>query len=135
MQAKTISIIDPYYNGDMKTGRPPKSTRSDFGARIQKFREAASLSQREVAEKLGISQPSYAAWERRNVGLTQDQLEKLAEIFKIEVVDFFTSEDQRKRKGGPVGRAKTTFETVSKLPRPQQQKILDVVDALLAQAS
>jgi transcriptional regulator with XRE-family HTH domain len=119
----------------MKTGRPPKSTRSDFGARIQKFREAAGLSQREVAEQLEISQPSYAAWERRNVGLTQDQLEKLAEIFQIEVVDFFISEEQRKRKGGPVGRAKTTFETVSKLPRPKQQKILDVVDALLAQAS
>lgn len=119
----------------MKTGRPPKSERSDFGARIQKFREAAGLSQREVAEGLGISQPSYAAWERRNVGLTQDQLERLANIFKIEVVDFFTLEEQRGRKGGPVGRAKTTFETVSKLPRPQQQKILDVVDALLAQAS
>jgi transcriptional regulator with XRE-family HTH domain len=119
----------------MKTGRPPKSERSDFGARIQKFREAAGLSQREVAEGLGISQPSYAAWERRNVGLTQDQLEKLADIFKIEVVDFFTLEEQRGRKGGPVGRAKTTFEIVSKLSRPQQQKILDVVDALLAQAS
>ena len=133
MQAKTINIIGPCYNPDMKTGRPPKSQRSDFGARIQKFREAAGLSQREVAEKLGISQPSYAAWERRNVGLTQDQLEKLAEIFKIEVVDFFASEDQLKRKGGPVGRAKTTFEAVSSLPRPQQQKILDVVDALIAQ--
>ncbi|GHC14433.1 helix-turn-helix domain-containing protein [Cerasicoccus arenae] len=118
----------------MKTGRPPKSKRSDFGARIQNFREAASLSQREVAEKLGISQPSYAAWERRNVGLTQDQLEKLAQIFKIEVVDFFASEEQRKRRGGPVGRAKTTFEAVSQLPRPQQLKILDVVDALIAQS-
>lgn len=131
MQAKTITFIDQCYNAEMKTGRPPKSPRSDFGSRIQSFREAAGLSQREVAEQLGISQPSYAAWERRNVGLTQDQLEKLAEIFKIEVVDFFTSD--QKRKGGPVGRAKTTFEAVSQLPRPQQKKILDVVDALIAQ--
>lgn len=119
----------------MKTGRPPKSQRSEFGAKIQKYREAAGLSQREVAESLGISQPSYAAWERRNVGLTSGQLEELASIFKIEVVDFFTTEEQRQRRGGPVGRARTTFEAVSKLPRPKQKKILDVVEALLAQAS
>ncbi len=126
--------MDPYYNADMKIGRPPKSKRSNFGARIQKLREAAGLSQREVAKKLGISQPSYTVWERRNVGLTHEQLEKLAEIFKIEIIDFFTSEEQRKHKGGPIGRAKTSFENVSKLSRPQQRKILDVVDALLAQS-
>ena len=117
----------------MKLGRPAKSKRSDFGAKIQMFRESAGLSQREVAKELGISQPSYVVWERRNVRLTQEQLEKLAEIFKIQVVDFFLKEDDLKRRGGPVGRAKTCFEAVSSLPRPKQKKILDVVDALIAQ--
>ncbi|MCH6259286.1 helix-turn-helix domain-containing protein [Puniceicoccaceae bacterium K14] len=135
MHAKSINLIDSYYNADMKTGRPAKSDRSDFGKRIQQFRETAGLSQREVAEHLGISQPSYAGWERRNVGLTLDQLEALASIFKIDVPDFFLSEERGKRQNGPVGRAKTAFEAVSKLPRPKQKKILDVVEALLVQAS
>lgn len=39
------------------------------------------------------------------------------------------------RRGGPVGRTRRVFETVSQLPRNQQQKILDVVDALVAQTS
>jgi hypothetical protein len=35
----------------------------------------------------------------------------------------------------PGGKAGAVFEAVSKLPRRQQQKILDVVEALVAQHS
>jgi hypothetical protein len=36
-----------------------------------------------------------------------------------------------RRSSAPVGRARQTFEDVSKLPRSRQTKILDVVDALI----
>jgi transcriptional regulator with XRE-family HTH domain len=118
----------------MQTGRPAKSKRSEFGARLHALREAAGLSQAQVADKLGIKQPSYAAWERRAVALSHEQLQQLADILGVKVEDFFRSDEPAKR-GGPVGRAKRAFEVVSKLPRSQQQKILDVVDALIAKAS
>ena len=130
MQAKSIIGILAGYHADMKIGRPAKSQRSTFGVRLQFLREQANLNQREVAAALGISQPSYAKWERRDIGLTRDRLQKLAEILGVEVEDFFSSDDQPKR-NGPVGRARKTFETISRLPRSRQKQILDVVDVLV----
>jgi transcriptional regulator with XRE-family HTH domain len=130
MQAKSINLIGMVYISPMQTGRPPKSKRSTFGERLQFLREQAKLTQREVAQQLGISQPSYAAWERHNVALTTDQLRKLAQILGVEVENFFTTDDQPRR-NGPVGRARKTFETISSLPRSRQKQILDVVDILM----
>ena len=38
-----------------------------------------------------------------------------------------------KRRGGPSGRARRAFEAVATLPRHHQQKIVEVVEALVAQ--
>ncbi len=115
----------------MPAGRPPKQERSAFGARLTQIREIAKLSQRDVSEALGIAQPSYAAWERRSVAIPPEQLRKLALILGCEIEDFFLDEGEDRRKPGPVGRARKTFESVSQLPRPKQKKILDVVDMLI----
>jgi len=135
MQAQSYNFALGPYNQAMQTGRPSKSKRSEFGARLHTLREAAGLSQAAVAQKLGIKQPSYAAWERRSVALSHAQLQRLAEIFGVQIEEFFHSQPSALKRGGPVGRAKRAFEVVSKLPRSQQQKILDVVDALIAKAS
>jgi len=135
MQAQTYNFAFGPYNLAMQTGRPAKSKRSEFGTRLHTLREAAGLSQAAVAQKLGIKQPSYAAWERRSVALSHAQLQRLAQIFGVKIEEFFHSEPSALKRGGPTGRAKRAFEVVSKLPRSQQQKILDVVDALIAKAS
>jgi transcriptional regulator with XRE-family HTH domain len=113
-----------------KIGRPPKTKRSAFGERLQFLREQANLTQRDVAEQLGISQPSYVKWERRDIGLTEDRLQQLAAVLGVEIEDFFSVNDQPKR-NGPVGRARKTFEVISRLPRSRQKQILDVVDVLM----
>ena len=115
----------------MQTGRPPLSPASKFGARLRELREDANLSQREVAQVLGSSQPSYAKWERRDVAVTASQLELLAESLGCNVADFFT-DDSPNRKRGPVGRAKKVFEQVSQLPRHRQREILDITERLTA---
>lgn len=135
MQAQSYNCAFGTYNPAMQTGRPAKSKRSEFGSRLHALREAAGLSQAQVAEKLGIKQPSYAAWERRPVALSHEQIQQLADILGVKPEDFFRAEDTAAKRGGPVGRAKRAFEVVSKLPRSQQQKILDVVEALVAKAS
>ena len=132
LQAKSIFFISfGYYPLMSKIGRPPKNKRSAFGERLQSLREQANLTQREVAQQLGISQPSYVKWERRDIGLTQDRLQQLASILGIEVEGFFSTDDRPKR-NGPVGRALKSFEAISSLPRNRQKQILDVVDVLMS---
>jgi len=117
----------------MPGGRPPKHKRSPFGERLYAARVAAGLSQTQVAEKLGITQPSYADWERRMVALRPDHLPQLATILGVTVEQLLGAEPAPKRGNGPVGKARQMFERVSKLPRATQQRILaNVEDALTA---
>jgi transcriptional regulator with XRE-family HTH domain len=121
-----------YHLEVMKTGRPSKAPRSVFGARLLALRQAAGLSQQQMAAQLGISQPAYAAWERTDVALKRDQLAKLAQVLGVSFDELIGEPNGAARRGGPTGKAKRVFETVSQLPRHQQQKILEVVEALVA---
>ena len=99
------------------------------------MREAAGLSQQEVADQLGITQPAYALWERRNVTVRVDQLYQLAEALGVSVEDLFYQSKNGRQRGGPVGKARRMFEAVSKLPRAQQQHVLTVVEAFVKQTA
>jgi transcriptional regulator with XRE-family HTH domain len=116
----------------MPAGRPSKKPRSAFAARVHALRIQAKLSQIEVAEKLGIAQQSYAAWERHDVALSVAQLEQLATIFNVPVTAFFAPElTEAMKPRGPTGRAKKAFEALSELPRNQQTRVLEFVEPLM----
>ena len=118
----------------MQRGRPSKRPRCPFGDRLYAARTSLGLSQTQVAEKLGITQTAYADWERYPVALRPDQIEKLTDILHISPAVLFQSGHDKKT-GGPVGKARRTFEAVSRLPKRQQQKIIEVVEAFVAQQS
>ena len=68
------------------------------------------------------------------MALSAEQMQKLADVFGVEVSDLFHDEAGRPKRNGPVGRARKTFETISSLSRNRQKQILDVVDVLLTRA-
>ena len=57
----------------------------EFSERLKDLRKQAELTQVEVAEKLGISQPAYASWERGAKKPTQENLVKIAQILNVSV--------------------------------------------------
>ena len=57
----------------------------EFSERLKKLRKEAGLTQVDVAEKLGISQPAYASWERGVKKPTQENLIKLSKIHYVSV--------------------------------------------------
>jgi len=131
MQALSPENDPAPYTGGMNTGRPAKRERTAFGTRLHALREAAGLSQQEVAARLGITQPAYALWERRNVSVRVDQLHELAKIFAVAVEELFYEPGQAPQRSGPVGKARKVFEEVSRLPRNRQQRILNTVEDML----
>ena len=118
------------YNLVMPRGRPTKSPRTDFGARVKELRLAAGLSQQEVADELGIAQSSYADWERRNVATTPEQLKRLAGILGVDVGDLFKQGGEAAKRG-PTGRAREIFTSISGMPRSRQKKVLDLVEVIV----
>jgi len=131
MQAFSALQITDSYNPAMQTGRPAKYPRTAFGERVHAAREAARLSQAEVAEKLSLSQNAYAMWERRPVALRPEQVEQLAAVLGVPVEALFGKVPLPAKPSGPVGRVRKTFEAVAQLPRTKQTRVLDLVDSLM----
>jgi len=116
----------------MQTGRPSTEPRTEFGQRLHAAREALGLSQAQVAEQLGITQKAYAVWERYPVALRPEQIEKAAAALKVSV-DHLFGKAVAKPRGGPVGKLHRVFEKASRLPRHQQNKVAEFVEAFVNQ--
>jgi transcriptional regulator with XRE-family HTH domain len=131
MQAFSSLQITDDYNPGMPTGRPAKHPRSPFGERVFAAREAAGLSQAEVASQLGLSQNAYAMWERRPVALRPEQIEQLATALGVSIDVLFGKVALPTKPPGPMGRAKKTFEALAALSRSEQARVLDLVEPLV----
>lgn len=135
MQAFSSYTHNAAYTADMSTplGRPAKRERTAFGERLASAREAAGLSQTELAAKLGVSHYVLSWWERRPVALRPDQIVALTTALGVSAdVLFGIAPEPPKAAPGPVGKARKVFEEVSALPRRQQDKIIGVVETLIA---
>lgn len=56
-----------------------------FEERLKEQRKMFKLTQRDMAEKLGISQPSYIRYENGSSEPSQENLVKIADIFDVSV--------------------------------------------------
>jgi len=108
-------------------GRPTTKPRSNLGHRITLARERAGISQADLAEKLGTSQPAIAYWERSASNLRSDVIAKLSHALGVSADELLGTELPRQTASKPIGKARQIFEAVSKLPRRQQEKIFDIL--------
>lgn len=61
------------------------------GSKIRKLRNEKEYSQEYMAQKLNISPATYSKWERGETDLTINQLEKVAKVFEVGVVELMDS--------------------------------------------
>lgn len=116
---------------DMPRGRPSTKPRSDFGQRLAEARQKAGLSQAELGERLGMTQRAVAHWERRNVSLYPEQIEKLCSVLKITAEELLGFNGKNRAKPGPKSKLQQQVEEIEQLPRKRQQFVAEVLDKLL----
>lgn len=66
----------------------------EFTERLKTLRKQANLTQKQIADKMGISQPAYGDWERGVKRPTQDKLVKLAKLFNVSVDNLLGNESE-----------------------------------------
>jgi transcriptional regulator with XRE-family HTH domain len=131
MQAISYNFLKPGYAAPMPAGRPAKQSRTTFGERLASAREGAGLTQLQLAEKLGTTQRVITYWEREPVALRAEQLAALADSLGV-TTDFLVGRETNKPRGqGPAGKLRQVFEKASQLPRKQQNKVAEFVEAFV----
>jgi transcriptional regulator with XRE-family HTH domain len=103
------------------------------GKKLRALREVTGLSQRELARQLGVHHSNLGYWEKSGNLPGSDVLPQLAKILGITVEQLLSEGGKARRVAAPSGRAGLAFEAVSKMPKRQQQKIVEVVEAFVAQ--
>jgi transcriptional regulator with XRE-family HTH domain len=104
-----------------------------LGERIAQARERAGLSQGQLAEKMDVSQQVIAAWERKAKAIRTDTLVNLSGILGTSADELLGMKPARRN--GPSGRVRQVFDAVAALPRRQQEKIVEVVEAFVEKKS
>ena len=113
--------------------RHQKKTRPAQAVRLVELRNAAGLTQVELAESIGETQQNVAFWEQSHKPPRSDVLPKMAKALGTTVEHILGISPIAERRPGPVGKAQKLFEEVSRLPRSQQDKILEFVSAYVDQ--
>jgi transcriptional regulator with XRE-family HTH domain len=113
------------------TAGMPKKTPA-LPSRLRALREAAGLSLRELARQIGEDHSNVRYWETSESPPRSDVLVPMAKALGVTVEDLL-GQPTAKRRMTPAGKLGLVFEQVSQLPRRQQEKIVDVVSALVAQ--
>ena len=99
---------------------------------LRRLRETAGLSVRELAKQIGESHTNVSYWERSGQIPRSDVLAPMAKVLGVTVHDLL-GEPKPGRALTPGGKLGQVFDQVAKLPRRQQDKIIEVVQALVAQ--
>ena len=133
MQVKSSANLEIVNRPDNQgVGRTLNRPRPAQGALLADLRGTAGLSQAELARLIGVSSANIGFWELSDKPPRSEVLPKLAAVLGVSVEDLIAGRKPARR-GGPVGKVRKLFEDVSKLPRKQQEKVVEFVSAFVAQ--
>jgi transcriptional regulator with XRE-family HTH domain len=97
----------------------------EVGRRLKARRELLKLSQRDVAEVLGISPPGYGHWETGRTSITVDDLDRISKILKVKVSYFFDEAEFEHE-----GNVPTLVAFYDDLPPGSQDDLIDIARVL-----
>jgi transcriptional regulator with XRE-family HTH domain len=106
----------------------------ELGVRVAQLRKEQSLTQESLAELLGVSQQSVAAYEVGRLRVAVSMLPRLAKILGVSV-EALIGEQDTPAKRGPAPKLQQQIERIGRLPRTQQRFVMQMLETVLAQAT
>ena len=120
-------LTSPVYNSTM-------STNVNLDSHLRDLRERAGISVRELARQLNIHHTNIVYWEKTGRVAKGELLPQLAAILGVSVEEVL-GQPRPKRASITPGKLGQIFEAAAKLPRRQQQKIIEFVEPFIRERS
>jgi transcriptional regulator with XRE-family HTH domain len=107
-----------------------------IGARIARLRRDKGMTQTELAQALGVSQPVVSDYENDVIKVSGEMVIQLAQVLGTSADEILWLE-KLARSNGPIKnrRLYRQLQNIEKLPKRDQQALLRTIDAFLAKAS
>ena len=100
-------------------------------SRLRTLREAAGLSQRELARQIDQDQSNIRYWEQSGNFPRSDVLIPMAQALGVSVEELL-GQPGPKRVTAPGGKLGQVFQQASRLPRRQQEKLAEFVQVFIS---
>jgi len=105
-----------------------------LGQRIAVLRKELGMTQTQLADVVTVSQQYIQAFEAGRRKVPSSMLPTLAQLFGISV-DELIGMKLKSVKRGPTPKLQRQVEQISLLPRTKQRFVMDMLDAVIQQAS
>lgn len=99
------------------------------------FRAARGLSQRELAEQLGMTRDQVVYYERDARNPSMEVIEKVAAFFGVSVGELFNDAPRAAKKPGPPSQFTQLATRLDQLPRSQQKAVATMLEGYLKQVA
>jgi len=117
----------------MPRGRPAIKPQPEYGAHLARLREDAGLTQKELAQKMNVPISNITFWERSDMPPRSEVLTEMAKALGVTVDIILRNKPLKPKPSVAKGRLQILFKEASQLSRRQQDKIADVIRALVTQ--
>ena len=107
----------------------------ELGGRIAQRRKDRQLTQVQLAETLGVSQPTMNAYELGQRRVPVSALTVLAKTLGVGLEKLLGESKAATKERGPAPKLQRQVERLARLPKAQQRMVMQMLDDVLAQAS
>lgn len=120
----------------MPKAKTPNTTPESIGERIARLRKEKGITQKELADMLGVTQPVVSDYENGELRVHGELLIKLAEILGASANEILGLEKNGKTTTAVKNRRLyRRLQAIDQLPKRDQEALLRTIDAFLAKAS
>jgi len=132
----TLILMTPFTHPSTATmSQEEKRFFRELGERIAQLRKEQGLTQQSLADAIGTTQQQVASYEVARLRVPVSMLPRLARALGVSL-EVLVGEDQRPAaKRGPTPKLQQQLERLSALPKPKQRAVMEVLEAMIAQAS
>jgi len=122
---------------EMAAKRGAPRTEETLGARIARLRRDKGLTQVELAERLGVTQPAVSDYENGDIRLPADVVVQIARLLGVSTDELLGLKDSTPGARASSPRSRRLYrrlQDIEKLPRRDQQALLRTIEAFLSKA-
>ena len=111
-------------------------TQESTGSRIARLRRDKGMTQTEIADALGVSQPVVSDYENDVIGLDGTRIVQLAQILGVSTDEILGLGKATKATSAGMAnrRLYRQLQSIDKLPKRDQEALLRTIDAFLSKA-